>query len=255
MPASSKERLSGQGWAHHWQWCHLWDNVFRKGEKALCNRRQREEWVCGGWIHEATLQTPSSVQKEGQDLLQVPEQGFPWSTECRLWWGIAHAGAEIHLQPPEDPTSEQLDAQGRLWPLVKPTLQQDPARTCGPMKRGAHGEEGDSVGSSLSEQEGAAEVTHDEGTKNSIFIHLNCWGKEVQKIRSKVKPRKKGGVEGRCFTIWSYQSLSYLDLIAKNLMNFLKLNLFCLCWQLVINLSMSLFRSLSLSLLTFPLSS
>ncbi|OPJ90339.1 hypothetical protein AV530_009074 [Patagioenas fasciata monilis] len=35
-----------------------------------------------------------------------------------------HSGAGIHLQPMEDPTLEQVDAQRRLRPHRKPTLEQ-----------------------------------------------------------------------------------------------------------------------------------
>jgi len=42
-------------------------------------------------------------------------------------------------------------------------------------------------------------------------------GKEVEKIRSKIKPRKKGRVKVRCFTIWFYFPLPYSDLIGNKL--------------------------------------
>ncbi|GAB0186839.1 hypothetical protein GRJ2_001149200 [Grus japonensis] len=45
-------------------------------------------------------------------------------------------GADIHLQPMEDPTPEQVDAKRR--PCGKPVLEQAPSRTCGPVERGAH---------------------------------------------------------------------------------------------------------------------
>ncbi|OPJ81604.1 hypothetical protein AV530_010014 [Patagioenas fasciata monilis] len=46
-----------------------------------------------------------------------------------------HGGAEIHLQPGEDHTPEQMGAQGRLQPHGKPVLEQGPGRTCDPMER------------------------------------------------------------------------------------------------------------------------
>ena len=49
-----------------------------------------------------------------------------------------HGGADLHLQPGEDPMPEQGDARRRLWPHGKPPLEQAPGRTCGPMERGAH---------------------------------------------------------------------------------------------------------------------
>ena len=36
----------------------------------------------------------------------------------------AHGGADSHLQPTEDPTPEQVDAQRRLWLHGEPTLEQ-----------------------------------------------------------------------------------------------------------------------------------
>ena len=40
-------------------------------------------------------------------------------------------GADVHLQPMEDPTLEQVDARQRLWPCGKPVPEQAPGRTCG----------------------------------------------------------------------------------------------------------------------------
>ncbi|GAB0185470.1 zinc finger and BTB domain-containing protein 5 [Grus japonensis] len=40
-------------------------------------------------------------------------------------------GADIHLQPVEDPTPEQVDIQRRLRLHGKPVLEQAPGRTCG----------------------------------------------------------------------------------------------------------------------------
>ena len=42
-------------------------------------------------------------------------------------------------------------------------------------------------------------------------------GEEVEKIRSKVKPGKKGGVGARCFKIWFYFSLSCSNLTSNKL--------------------------------------
>lgn len=49
-----------------------------------------------------------------------------------------NGGADIHLQPMEDPTLEQVDAQKRLWLHGKPTLEQIPSRTYGSMERQTH---------------------------------------------------------------------------------------------------------------------
>jgi len=49
-----------------------------------------------------------------------------------------HSGADIHLQPWEDPTLEQVDALKQAVTLGKSMLEQAPARTCEPMERGAY---------------------------------------------------------------------------------------------------------------------
>ena len=43
----------------------------------MCNSRRDN----GEHVREITLQTPRSAKKEGEKLLQVPEQRFP----CSLW--------------------------------------------------------------------------------------------------------------------------------------------------------------------------
>ena len=70
-----------------------------------------------------TLQTPRSVKKEGEEVLQAPEQGeIPLQPMVKTMVRQAvplqpmevHSGADIHLQPVEDPTPEQGDARRRL---------------------------------------------------------------------------------------------------------------------------------------------
>ncbi|GAB0196097.1 hypothetical protein GRJ2_002075000 [Grus japonensis] len=52
-------------------------------------------------------------------------------------------GADIHLQPVEDPTLEQVEAPKESYdPARKPALEQAPGRTCSPMERGAHARAG-----------------------------------------------------------------------------------------------------------------
>ena len=66
-----------------------------------------------------TLQTPRSVKKEGEEVLQAPEQREILlqpvvKTMVRQVVPLqpmeVHGGADIHLQPMEDPTLEQVDA-------------------------------------------------------------------------------------------------------------------------------------------------
>ena len=60
-------------------------------------------------------------------------------------------------------------------------------------------EQGKSLRSPPPEEEGAAETTCDELTTTPIpRPPAPLGGEEVEKIRSKVKPEKKGGVGGRC---------------------------------------------------------
>ena len=70
-----------------------------------------------------TLQIPQSGKKEGEEVLQAPKQRFPCSpcvvkTMVRQAVPLqpmeVHSGADIHLQPMEDPTPEQVDAQRTL---------------------------------------------------------------------------------------------------------------------------------------------
>ena len=62
-------------------------------------------------MRETTLQTPRSVKKEGEEVLQAPEQDSPAAVVKTM---EVHGGADIHLQPVEDPMPEQVDAQRRL---------------------------------------------------------------------------------------------------------------------------------------------
>jgi len=50
-----------------------------------------------------------------------------------------HGGADIHLQPVEGtPRQSRWMPEGGCDPMGSPVLEQAPARTCGPMERGAH---------------------------------------------------------------------------------------------------------------------
>ena len=66
-----------------------------------------------------TPQTPRSVEKEGQEVLQVPEQReIPLQPVGKTMVRQAvprqpmkvNSGADIHLQSMEGPTPEQVDA-------------------------------------------------------------------------------------------------------------------------------------------------
>jgi len=44
-----------------------------------------------------------------------------------------HGGADLHLQPLEDPMLKQVGGWRRLWAPGEPMLEQAPSRTCGPV--------------------------------------------------------------------------------------------------------------------------
>jgi len=72
---------AGQGQAHQQRWEPLWDDIVKKGEKTPA-QLQPERGVrrC-----ETALQTARSVKKEGEGVLQAPEQRFPCSPWRRPW--------------------------------------------------------------------------------------------------------------------------------------------------------------------------
>jgi len=77
--------------------------------------------------------------------------------------------------------------------------------------------EGPHAGAEEPEEKGAAETMCDELTAAPIPHCLAPLGEDVEKIRRKLEPRKKGGVRGRCFKIWFYFSLSFSSVIGNNL--------------------------------------
>ena len=86
------------------------------------------EEVGGGGAPDAGAKIPLAAQREDHG-----EAGCP-----RAAHGEDHGEADSHLQPMEDPTPEHMDAWRRRCSCGKPTLEQAPGKTCGPMERGAH---------------------------------------------------------------------------------------------------------------------
>ncbi|KAJ7424476.1 hypothetical protein BTVI_06241 [Pitangus sulphuratus] len=91
-----------------------------------------------------------------------------------------YSGPEIYLQPMEDPTLEQLNAQMRLWYHGKPTLEKTLLRTCGPMERGTHcGTEVDCLNLSKSMTEMStsheAQLHELDISMHVVFISIQCW--------------------------------------------------------------------------------
>ena len=84
-------------------------------------------------MRERTLQTPRSVKKEGEEVLQSPEQ-IPLQPVVKtmvkqvvpLQPVEVHGGAHIQLQPAEDPTPEQVDElEGGCDPCARAGSWQD----------------------------------------------------------------------------------------------------------------------------------
>ncbi|GAB0177996.1 AN1-type zinc finger protein 5-like [Grus japonensis] len=99
----------------------------RRGETAVQQQLQPERGV--EEVRGTTLQTPRSVKKEGRRLLQAPEQRSPCSPLVKTMVRQAvplqpmedDGGADIHLQPVENPTPEQVDApEGGCDPVGSP---------------------------------------------------------------------------------------------------------------------------------------
>jgi len=67
-------------------------------------------------VKETTLQTPRSVKKEWEEVLQAPEQRVFLCNKTMVRQAVplkpteVHGGADLHLQPMQDPTPEQVDA-------------------------------------------------------------------------------------------------------------------------------------------------
>lgn len=71
-----------------------------------------------------------------------------------------------------------------------------------------------------SAEEEVAETTGEcdelPATPISLLPLCHCW-EEGKKIRSELKPSRKGGLGGMCFEIWVYFSVSCFDLIGYKL--------------------------------------
>ena len=62
-----------------------------------------------------TLQTPRSVKKEGEEVIPLQPVGKTTVRQAvPLQPMEVHGGADIHLQPVEDPMPEQVDARRTL---------------------------------------------------------------------------------------------------------------------------------------------
>ena len=114
-----------------------------------------------------------------------------------------HGGADIHLQPMEDPTLEQVDVpEGSCDPMESPCWSRLLSAAVAPW-RGAHAGagllagpvtpwEGPHTGAEEEhEEEGAAETTCDELTASPAPCPLRCLRGGGREVRSEDEPRKK----------------------------------------------------------------
>jgi len=99
-----------------------------KGKKRLA-AAVREE---GGNVREAILQTPRSLQKEGKRCSRCRSRGSSAAcgedhgeAGCPLRPTEAHGGADVHPQPEEDPTPQQVEMP---WRKLQPTESRQRSR-------------------------------------------------------------------------------------------------------------------------------
>ena len=115
-----------------------------------------------------------------------------------------YGGADIHLQPVEDPMLEQVDVpEGSCDPMESPCWSRFPSAAVAP-GRGAHAGagllagpvapwEGPHTGAEECEEEGAAETARDELTATPAPRPLRCTGGGGGEVRSEDEPRKREG--------------------------------------------------------------
>jgi len=232
-------------------------------EKELC--RPQGQWRRGRRCSRSQSRG-SSAAREDQGEADCPPE--------------AHGGPQWSRNPPAAHGEPHAGAGGcpwrKLWLRGELVLEQAPARTCGPMERGAHigtdllaglvtpwGTHAGAVSEELQPM-GRTHIGEFHGRLSPVdatpcWSRGRAWGvlplrrKEQQRQRvmngpqppfpiplwllwgggrefgSEVKPRKKGGMGGRCYKICFYISLSCSYSIANKVNSFPKLSLFCLC--------------------------
>ena len=83
----------------------------------------REGWE---YVRETTMPTPRSVKKEGEEVLQAPEQRFL----CKPWKSTVEQISTCSLG--------STQTWRRVWPHGQRAQEQDLGRTCGSVERVAH---------------------------------------------------------------------------------------------------------------------
>ncbi|PKU42801.1 protein pxr1-like [Limosa lapponica baueri] len=95
-------------------------------------------------MHERNNSAGTEVNEEGEgedapgaeaEILLLPLEKTMVRQAVPLQPMEVNGGADIHLQPIEDPILELMNAPERG---CNPMLEQAPGRTCEPMERGAH---------------------------------------------------------------------------------------------------------------------
>lgn len=98
---------------------------FKMGEKCCTAASGSEEWEN---MRETSLQTPKTLEKQREEVLQVPEQRFPCSLWYRPWWARLfpwipedHSGSDTHLEPTASPILEQMGVPQSCSPWTSHT--------------------------------------------------------------------------------------------------------------------------------------
>lgn len=145
-----------------------------------------KEWE---YERETGLQTPMSVEKEGEKVLQVQELRFHYSLWWTAWWGSS------------DPAAHGWALSGAAHSGACGGWLRRKLRVCGQpmleqfMKNLVCGRD-------PTPEQGKSMMKQEWQRKHEFWavpISLHSWGEKVEKTGSKIKPRKKGGVKGRYF--------------------------------------------------------
>lgn len=94
-----------QGWAHQWQWKHLWDNIFTKGNKVQHNISQERG------MRRCKRNSPANTSKgKGECVPRVCGGCFPWK------------GAQSEAEECEEssPWGESNDRDNGWWNYWNP---------------------------------------------------------------------------------------------------------------------------------------
>lgn len=95
----STDLPQGTGWSHQTSWWHIWENIFKKGQKM--SHRENS----GGLKMWAKLVWSPRSETEGGEVLQTPKQRFP----------AAHGGPQWNRHPRCSPRRGPCWNRGKAW--------------------------------------------------------------------------------------------------------------------------------------------